>query len=806
MKLLGLSLFFFCFSYCAAQQQPDSSMNYGYRETPAKVNDLVHTNLRLVLDYKRAALEGKINIMLTPHFYATDSLVLDAKQMVINKVLLVSNMHALKYTYDGWKLRIKLDRTYRAKEKYSIYIEYTAKPGEAKTAANGYRGLYFINADEKIKNKPVQVWTDGEAEFTSYWCPTIDKPNQKATCEFHITVPEKYITVSNGLLREKHNNKDGTRTDHWVMNQPLPPYLFFMAIGDFAIVKDIYKGKEVSYYVEQAYASTARQIFGNTPQMIALFEKLTGVNYPWQKYAQVTLRDFTSTAMENTSITAHAEAAQQDARELKDGNRWENNIAHELFHQWFGDYVTCESWSNLALNESFATYGQYLWKEYHYGTEEAAEENHNQLKAYLRSDNEEKSLTRFYYKDQQDMFDEVSYEKGGVILHMLRKYLGDSAFFKGIHLYLESNKFKSAEVQHLRLAMEEVSGLDLNWYFNQWFYSNGHPKVTINYSYDDVAKKLLISFSQTQGGNHPFKLPVDIDIYQGAGKQRHRVWLSNLQDSFYFDAPVKPILVNADADKFLLWEKQDNKPTADFITQYSLAANYVDRLEALEVCAKLTTDMAAFNLVKTALKDKNAGIRLFAAQATNLASDEIKNEMEPILIGLAQHDLNTNVRLTALRKLAAWPKKNAALAIDLLNDSSYTVAGEALRLLTIADSAMAYGQAKRLAKQKAKGILLDVIFTTLIKTRSADDLDLITSKYILLPYRIRTSTNFADYVSTIHETEQFKKAIDAILYVRSCNPNSADQINKQVLAVLQKKQESSGLYEQASYIKSKLPQ
>lgn len=202
-----------------------------------------------------------------------------------------------------------------------------------------------------------------------------------------------------------------------------------MGVGDFAVVKDTYKGKEVNYYVEKEFEKVARKIFGNTPEMMKYFsEKVTGVEYPWIKYSQMVGRDYVSGAMENTTATLHQESAQQDARELMDGNSWEGTIAHELFHQWFGDYVTCESWSNLTVNESFANYSQVLWDEYKYGKDAGDAENYKDMQGYLQSGSASKDLVRYHYKDKEDMFDAVSYNKGGRILHMLRNYVGDDAF------------------------------------------------------------------------------------------------------------------------------------------------------------------------------------------------------------------------------------------------------------------------------------------------------------------------------------------------------------------------------------------
>ncbi len=283
--------------------------------------------------------------------------------------------------YDNWQLNIHLDKTYKGGEEYTIFIDYTAKPDELEVkgsaAINDARGLYFINPKGEDKDKPTQIWTQGETEATSAWCPTIDKPNQKTTDEISMTVPDKYVTLSNGKLVSQKKNADGTRTDTWKMDLPHAPYLFFMGVGDYAIIKDSYKGKEVSYYVEKEYAPVARKIFGLTPEMIAFYSRITGVDYPWVKYAQITGQDYVSGAMENTTATLHSSAAQQDARQLTDGNVWEEVIAHELFHQWFGDYVTTESWSNITLNESFADYSETLWDEYKYGKDAGDESNYD---------------------------------------------------------------------------------------------------------------------------------------------------------------------------------------------------------------------------------------------------------------------------------------------------------------------------------------------------------------------------------------------------------------------------------------------
>jgi len=333
------------------------------------------------------------------------------------------------------------------------------------------------------------------------------------------------------------------------------------------------------------------------------------VDYPWPKYAQIVARDYISGAMENTTATLHGESAQQDSRQLIDDNRWEDIIAHELFHMWFGDYVTCESWSNITVNESFADFSEIMWKEYKHGKDAADEHGFISMQNYLRGGNDKKDLVRFYYNDREDVFDLVSYQKGGRILNMLRNFVGDSAFFKSLNLYLKTKKFGSAEAHDLRLAFEDVTGQDLNWFWNQWYFGSGHPKLDINYDYDTAGKTARVFIKQTQSGKI-FKLPFAIDVYQGSEKKRYKVWAEHQADTFTFQTVSKPNLINVDGDKILLGEKTEHKTLDNYIFQYTNAGLYLDRREAIDFAARnQTDDQKALDFMKTALKDKYYGLR-----------------------------------------------------------------------------------------------------------------------------------------------------------------------------------------------------
>ena len=259
-----------------------------YNPSATQKADLLHTTLKVSFDWEKQRLMGEATLKLKPYFYAINQLELDAKNFDIHNVTFSNDKNKqLEYTYDGEKLTIDLGRTYSATENFEVFIDYTAKPTEAPSggsaAITSDQGLYFINHDNSVAGKPQQIWTQGETEANSRWFPTIDKPNERCTQEMYITVEDRFKTLSNGLLISSTKNDDGTRTDYWKMDLPHAPYLFMMAIGEFAVVKDDWKGMLVDYYVEPEYEKDAREIFRNTVEMIEFFSNKTGVKYPWQK-------------------------------------------------------------------------------------------------------------------------------------------------------------------------------------------------------------------------------------------------------------------------------------------------------------------------------------------------------------------------------------------------------------------------------------------------------------------------------------------------------------------------------------------
>lgn len=656
------------------------SIDQQYRATPTKINNLVHTKLDVRFDYTNQFLNGKEWITLQPHFYPTDSLRLDAKGMDIKQVSLVngSQLIPLKYTYDDHSILIKLDRNYLAKEQYTVYVDYTAKPNllkvQGSAAINDAKGLYFINPDERMPNKPRQIWTQGETEASSAWFPTIDRPNQKTTAEISMTVLDNYVSLSNGALSNQQKNSDGTRTDTWKMDLPHAPYLFMMAVGDFKIYQDKYNNIPVDYYLEPKYATYAKDIFGKTPAMMDFYSKTLGVPYPWNKYAQIVCRDYVSGAMENTSATLHGEHVQKTKRELLDDNQ-EGTIAHELFHQWFGDLVTAESWSNLTMNESFATFGEVIWREHDGGKDRGDKSRFEKLQSYLKSTKNGKSptLARYYYHDKEDMFDNISYAKGSLILYALKEQMGDEAFYQSLKKYLTDNSFKTGEPQQLRLAMEEVTGKDWAPYFNQWYYQGGHPilKITTRNGENSV----ILNVAQIQDSTvQTFQLPLAVDIYTKNGKIRQTFQLNRRNAQFMIPLPAAVEFIDIDPEKTLVGQIQIDKSDADYLYQYEHAPSFANRVGAIAYASKNPTNTISQQILTKALADTDADLAATAIQGLDLSNPTMRKSAEKTILALAEKSEASVIRASAIQKLAQTKdKKYKNLILNAVADKSYMV-------------------------------------------------------------------------------------------------------------------------------------
>ncbi|MCO5260129.1 MAG: M1 family peptidase [Crocinitomicaceae bacterium] len=748
-----------------------------YQASKTMLMDLIHTKLELKPDWEKAYLYGVATITAKPHFYSSDSLILDAKGMTINSVKL--NGKELKYNYADDKLKITLDKIYSRNDQYTVVIDYVSRPNERETggsaAISSDKGLYFINNDGSDKNKMPQIWTQGETESNSVWFPTIEATNQKSSQEVYLTVADKYVTLSNGKLVSSKKNSDGTRTDYWKQELPHAPYLFMIAVGEFKIVKDSYtrndgKKIDVFYYVEPEWEKYAQGIFGKTPEMIGYFSKLLNYEYPWDKYHQIVVRDYVSGAMENTGAVVFGDFTYATDRELLDANS-ESIIAHELFHHWFGDLVTCESWSNLPLNESFANYSQYLWDEYKYGVQEADYNAEIEAKGYMQSAQAQgyHDLIWFTYENREEMFDGHSYNKGGRILHMLRNYVGDEAFFKSLNRYLTVNQFKSAEFHQLRIAFEEVTGEDLNWFFNQWFTGSGHPTLSISQRMEGNEVVLSISQKQNLKKFPLFRLPIQVAVVDDNGKNIYKVVVDKLENEFRF--PVKGTLktVIPDYQEALLAVVNETKDASQFIEQYYQSEKWRTRNRALNLGTK-KIDEASSKLILDCLNDPFWGIRSIAIDKAARLKEGNREKAAAIIKELAVNDPSSSVRAKAINFISRAGLEGAeAIFTNAFKDSSYSVVAATLNALSELNPELALKHAEQLEKEADAPTILLTIGSLYANTGDSNKFDFfkenLTNGKATGFDELGLMNTFTSYVAVLN-TELIEKAIPVYEYLK----------------------------------------
>lgn len=751
--------------------QPDVRV---YHPSAERINDLLHLELSVRPDWKTRTLKGTAQYTVKPWFYPTDSLTLDAKGMQIDSVWIKDStgFQLLKWSYNNYQLYIRLPRLYRPTESYQVIIRYIAQPNLLRVNCPNInpesKGLYFISPDKFRPSLPIQLWTQGEATENSCWFPTIDHPNERLTHTILFTVPDTLITLSNGVLVSKKKNSDGTRTDQWAMALPHAPYLVTLVAGQFEETNLQNSPVPGVLYSEPGYRSDVQDVFGKTPEMIRFFSDKLGYKYPWPAYRQVIVRDYPSGAMENTTIVVFGEFVQEHLADRL-GNSHESIVVHELFHHWFGDLVTCESWANLPLNESFANYGEYIWFEHAYGKDFAEEHRLQEMSSYLYEyQMKQEALIRYYYKSVPDMMDCHTYNKGGLILHMLRKELGDDAFFASLKLYLERNAFKSVEVHQLRLAFEEVTGKDLEAWFSRWFLSKGHPVFKVSYQvhYDSSADSsncdILIQQDNADGMIWPVRFRSKI-FASGVYTYCHLNNDSNEKVHFRVRGKVENILV--DGDFSVVGEIHEEKPASWWIYQYENGSGVFEKHQALVMLDSLKK----YEYILKACSDKLDGIRKFAVECA--AAYGKYNILHELLIS----DPNAEIRKLCADKLVR-PDDEPILE-KALNDPANMVKADALESLTQLGSESALRYALEIENTDSP-ILKSVIADIFVKFRVKGKTEFYINSYGNsgdADTRMNILISYADYVCSQSESA-VRRSLPLFLYSIEQDPSWAARL------------------------------
>lgn len=573
--------------------------------------DLQHSRIALRFDLSQKKVIGDVTHTLTILRDSTSKISFDAASLNIQSVTV--NKSAAKFETDAKsaKLIINLPGPAHAGAKFDVNIRYDAKPT---------KGLYFILPDKDYPDRPKQIWTQGESEDTHFYLPTYDYPNDRLTTETILTVPASWITVANGKLIGVTDASDDMKT--WTWREPLPSstYLITVVAGEFDEVKDSWRGIPVDYYAPKGRGDRLSANYSRTPQMIDLFSRKLGVDYPWEKYAQSMVDDFVAGGMENSSATTNTSSSLRSPKLVPEYPTDEDDlISHELGHQWFGDLVTCKDWGDIWLNEGFATFMEFVWTESHFGRDQADYDRWQSARGWFSDASIfEKPIVRHDFSDSSE-FDGNAYTKGGWVLYMLRHDLGEEAFYRGLKHYLEANRGKNVVTGDLAKAIAEATHTDVDRFFSQWLSGAGAPKLDLAYKYDDSKHEVALTVKQTQkveGRVGLFTIPTAVEITTSSGPKLYPVTLAKDSEVFTFHSDSAPLMVLFDKGGQILKSADFRKEKKEWIYQLKNASELSDRADAISALSKVKNDDEAVSALGEALRsDKFWGIRSNAAEA-----------------------------------------------------------------------------------------------------------------------------------------------------------------------------------------------
>ncbi len=657
---------------------------------PSRAFDTEHIKLELEVDLLRESFTGRATTTLRALRRENQELVFDAVNFKISAVRV--NGRAASYTYKNNLINVALKNAVAEGAAITVQIDYkVSRPA---------LGMFFIKPDKNYPQRPRQAWTQGEDEYARYWFPCHDAPHERTTTELIATVPAGYVAVSNGRLVKSSRGR-GKAVYHWKQEIPHATYLVTLTVGKFSLIKDNWRGVPVEYYCERGREADTLRAFSKTPKMLEFFSSSIGVKYPYAKYAQIAAHDFIFGGMENTSATTQTEYALLDERAALDYSS-DDLVAHELAHQWFGDYLTCKDWGHAWLNESFATYMDPLFKRFDKGEDEFLYAIRGNMREYLAEDKERyrRSIATGTYRRPSDLFDRHLYEKGSVVLFMLHRILGERLFWKAINIYVRDNKARVVETADLINAIEKATGYNMRKFFDQWVFGPGHPDFTVNAWWDAAKKELNVRLVQShaQGsGVGLFTVETEFAFLVKGTEKREKVTIDKKAHLFKFPLAAEPEMVLFDPDHRVLKTVNFNKPEAWLLKQLAKDKNVLGRIDAAQELARRNSPGTLDILKKTLLNDLFWGVRAETARAIGAIGTE---EAATVLVHCLDVIDHPKVRRAIYEGLRHTKSKSAADYVEkcFRKEKSYFVEAEGVRLL----SALRHPKAKAVIEETLK--------------------------------------------------------------------------------------------------------
>lgn len=657
-----------------------SNANAPVRHAPDREFHMVHIDLNFHFNINKKEVIGVATEKIVPLKTDYKTIHLNAMDMKIEKVNLGGK--ALRYDYNGKILSIKLDKSYGLNDTLTFSVSYTTIPS---------KGIFFILPDKGYPKRTPQLWSQSESEDAQYWYPCHDYPDDFSTSSLTATVPEDWVVVSNGVLKKETTNKsDNTKTFTWIEDKPHVVYLNSIVAGKYKILKAKWDNVPIFYYVEPEYVKDAERNFSHTPDILKFFSQITGYHYAWQKLSLSTVTDFTEGGMENVSAITLTDNTFHDKNADPEVSTT-NLVSHETAHQWFGDLLTCRSWSHAWLNEGFATFFEALYGRHAFGEDHFDYEMYNDQNQVIQADNRDRQSTVYRrFNNSEDVFSQYIYPRGADILNMLRFVLGDQLFFKGIRHYVHKFQFQNVDTHDFANAMREATGRNLYWFFNEWLYKAGHPHFDVKYNYDGQANKLLLTVDQIQKVDSltpVYRMPVNIYIVTPSQKITKRIWVDSLKNTYTFNVTEKPLMVNFDEGHYLLKELTFKKPVDELVYQLQNDPDLDGRIWSADQLEKEKGSDVVNALVKALKEDKFWGVRAACASALGKFKDD---QAQQALI-TALNDKDPRVETNALNSLANFKNtKVTKLIKDKFNNAhNYFVRAAAVTSYAAADSAQA---------------------------------------------------------------------------------------------------------------------
>ncbi|HEV3258240.1 MAG TPA: M1 family aminopeptidase [Gemmataceae bacterium] len=544
--------------------------------------DIQHIRLDLRVDLPKKTVAARATLRLRS-LRPIAAISLDAVGFEVSRVLLGTNDKdgsPVPFAHDDRKLVIDLDPSWPADHAATLRIDYRVREPKA--------GLYFFGPTKAEPDVPLTVWSQGEATTNRYWFPCLDQPNQRQTTELVVTAADGFEVVSNGrLVARRTDPVHKTVTFHWLQDKPHAAYLVTLVVGQFDVVREEWRHVPVLYYVPRGHKDDVARTFGRTRAMLGFFSRRFGIDYPWDKYAQVVVEQFTAGGMENTSATSLTDRALHDARSMLDSSP-DRLIAHEMAHQWWGDLLTCRDWAHIWLNEGFASYGEVLWVEHHEGADEGAYDLWQKSREATAGDKNGPVVDR-HYSSAFAVFDARAYPKGAWVLHMLRRRLGDDVFWKCLRRYGTEHRLQSVDTDDFRKTLEQQTGRSLERFFYDWTERPGHPVLEVATEYLPETHQARVAVKQTQTGE-AFQFPLKIAFTcagakagQAAGKPLVvEEPVNDKSQVFFVPLPGRPAAVELDPDQAVLAEINEQKGRELWLSQLSGASGVAARIRAAQ--------------------------------------------------------------------------------------------------------------------------------------------------------------------------------------------------------------------------------